>query len=237
MKNVLLMLGYFTFTATCSAQNETLQHLLKDSLGVIKKRVERIIIPARYMEGKLLLETDTLNGWKGFKVKLYEYKFSKTTPKTKVYMLNANSDQIAKWIISACYTVTGKLSKKHTDMLIDSTWFASGGQFPVKGTVYENEGEAPYFFKDGVTVFLSKKAKHSLSEHTADTLAVINDSNITSGKFGRIISTTRKQYKLNGGKENTDGLNWLKVVRREYQKALSSDNNNLVTAWARQNLK
>lgn len=189
------------------------------------------------MEKTLLGETDTLQGWKGYKVKLYEYRFTAYTPKAKVYMLNANSERIARWVISACYNVTDRLERKHTDILINQIKNQSGGQFPVKGTVYEYKGEPPYFFKDGVTVFLSKEAKQKLIEHAIDTFSVLTDSNITSGKFGRIISTTRQQYNLNGGKENTTGLNWLKVVRTEYQKALSSDSNFLITAWARQNLK
>ncbi len=86
-------------------------------------------------------------------------------------------------------------------------------------------------------MFLNKQTKQALADCTADTPSVIQDGNITSGKYGRIISTTREQYKINGGKENTEGLNWLKVVRIEYQAALQSDSNRLITAWAKQNLK
>jgi hypothetical protein len=155
----------------------------------------------------------------------------------KVFMLNATSEQIAKWIISACITVTGSINKRHTDLIIRTIQEQSGGQFPVKGIVYEDHGKPPYLFKDGVTVFLKKNIKDLLSKKGIDTMAALIDSNIMSGKFGRIISTTREEYKLNGGKENTNGLNWLKVVRTEYQKAIGSDNNNLITAWARQHLK
>ncbi len=41
---------------------------------------------------------------------------------------------------------------------------------------------------------------------------------------------------MNGGKEDVSGLNWLKVVRHAYQKALNVNENELITAWARQHL-
>ena len=82
-----------------------------------------------------------------------------------------------------------------------------------------------YYFKDGVTVFLQDKS--------IDNLWVINDSNIIRvGKYARIISTTREQYILMFGYSNLAGMEWLKVVKEEYKKALSSDRNNLIIAWA-----
>ena len=188
------------------------------------------------MEGKLLLETDTLPGWKGIPVALYEYAvFDKVSQKkltARVYMANASSERLASWIISTCYLITGALDKKHTDMLIRSIRNASGGQFPVKGVVYEDmygTGQKGYIFKDGVTVYLQKDAEGDLS--------LINDDNIVrTGKYARIISTTREQYKAYGGIGDTTALHWLSTVRQEYKKAWRSDTNLLILSWAKQNL-
>jgi hypothetical protein len=126
-----------------------------------------------------------------------------------------------------------KIRQKNTDFLIKSIRDASGGQFPVKGIVYENmDGKeyVPYVFKDGVTVFLKQNAINDLS--------LITDDNIRkTGKFARIISTTRPEYNSKFPNKNTNGMEWLNVVRDEYKLALQSDTNNLMIAWAKGKLK
>lgn len=105
---------------------------------------------------------------------------------------------------------------------------ASGGQFPVKGIVYENmdgKGFKAYSFLDGVTVFLQTPG-----EITKENLSRV-------GKYARIISTTREEYNQRFSNVKTDGLAWLDVVRTEYPKALKSDTNNLMIAWAVGKLK
>jgi len=62
-----------------------------------------------------------------------------------------------------------------------------------------------------------------------------------TGRYGRIISTTREMYKSNGGKEDVGNIDdrkqkWLEVVRELYKKALNSNSNELMIAWARMNL-
>ncbi|WP_162944914.1 hypothetical protein [Flavisolibacter nicotianae] len=101
--------GFHVFGQNSTPGNDALQRLFRDSLPTLVKRIENRIMSSRYMEKIVLQETDTLEGWKGYMVKLYEYKFNAKVPSAKVYMLNANSQQVAKWIISACYRVTGRL--------------------------------------------------------------------------------------------------------------------------------
>lgn len=237
MKIVIAIMLFVLFSHFSVAQNANQLHtFLSDSLDVIKERAQQQICGARYMEGKLLLETDTLPGWKGIPVALYEYSvFDKVYQKkltTQVYMANANSERLARWIISTCYTITGALEKEDTDMLIKSIRSASGGQFPVQGVVYEDmygTGQKGYNFKDGVTVYLQKDFDGDIS--------VINIDNIArTGKYARIISTTREQYKAYGGTKDTTALHWLTAVREEYKKALQSDTNLLILSWAKQNL-
>ncbi|MFA6894667.1 MAG: hypothetical protein WCQ46_02785 [Bacteroidales bacterium] len=113
--------------------------------------------------------------------------------------------------------------------MIRETKFASGGQFPVLGMVYEDmygTGPKCYLFKDGVTVYLEDGNIKELSE--------INDSSIIRvGKYARIISTNREEYISMFGAADLEGKKWLKVVRDEYKKALLSDRNNLMLAKAK----
>ncbi|MFA6895403.1 MAG: hypothetical protein WCQ46_06595, partial [Bacteroidales bacterium] len=152
---------------------------MADSLAVIAERVEKQVIPARYMEQTFICKTDTLAGWEGIEVSLYNYKVHGTDIIAKVYLADADSRKIASWIINTCVSLTGKLSKTNSDKLIRETKFASGGQFPVLGMVYEDmygTGPKCYLFKDGVTVYLEDGNIKELSE--------INDSTIIRvGKY------------------------------------------------------
>ncbi len=202
---------------------------MADSLGVIAGRVEKQVIPARYMEQTFICKTDTLNGWEGIEVSLYNYKVHGTDIIARVYLADADSRKIASWIITTCVSLTGKLSKTNSDKLIKDIRFASGGQFPVLGMVYEDmygTGQKCYLFKDGVTVYLADVNIKELSD--------INDSTIIRvGKYARIISTTREEYISMFGEADLEGKKWLKVVREEYKKALLSDRNNLMLAKAK----
>lgn len=202
---------------------------LADSLDVIAARVEKLVIPARYMEQTFISKTDTLSGWEGIEVSLYNYKVHGTDIIAKVYLADADSRKIASWIVTTCVSLTGKLSKTNSDKLIKDIRFASGGQFPVLGMVYEDmygTGQKCYLFKDGVTVYLADVNIKDLSE--------INDSTIIRvGKYARIISTNREEYISMFGVSDLEGKKWLKVVRDEYKKALLSDRNNLMLAKAK----
>lgn len=230
----LSVLIYVSANTIGFGQSNSLQSkFLIDSLETIQKRVEKSIISSRYMAQKQILETDTINGWENIKVSLYEYSVDNGKKVGKVYMANADAKKLATWIITTCVTLTNKLDKKNTDYLIKSIRNASGGQFPVKGIVYENmdgKGYYPYVFKDGVTV--------SLKQTTTDDLSLITNDNIKkTGKYARIISTTREEFNNKFPSKNTIGIEWLNVVREEYKLALQSDTNNLLIAWAKGKIK
>ena len=228
-------LFYITFicflgNTICVGQGTTLQNkYLADSLETIQKRVEKFIIPTRYMAQKLISETDTISGWENVNVSLYQYSVDSGKIIGHVYMANADAKKLAAWVITTCFTLTKKLDKNNTDFLIKSIRNASGGQFPVKGIVYENmdgKGYYPYVFKDAVTVFLL--------QNTSDDLSLITNTNIRrTGKYARIISTTREEYNALFPDKNTEGIEWLNIVREEYKAALMSDKNNLMIAWAK----
>ena len=201
---------------------------MQDSLGLIEARIKKQIIPARYMEGKLIETLNNVPNWVGTPVSVYEYSVDNGKLKTQVYLANADAKRMAAWVISTCVMLTNNLQKKHTDLLIKAIRSASGGQFPVKGIVYEDmdgKGFKPYSFLDGVTVFL--KTPNDISLGNVE----------RTGKYARIISTTREEYNKIFPNVKTDGLAWLGVVRTEYQKALKADTNNLMLAWAKGRLK
>ncbi len=222
------LLAMLAFGTSFAQNEESISKYLTDSLEVIAGRVEKQIIPSRYMEQTFVCKTDTLKGWEGIDVSLYNYKVHGADIIAKVYLADADSRKIASWIITTCITLTNELSKTDTDRLIHDIKFASGGQFPVLGMVYEDmygTGPKCYYFKDGVTVYLTNP--------NPDNVWAINDQNIErTGKFARIISTTREEYINMFGDANLEGKEWLKVVKDEYKKALSSDRNNLMIAWA-----
>ena len=228
-----LLICFLSITVCRGQSNNSQNTYLIDSLEIIQKRVEKEILPTRYMAQKLVAETDTIRGWENVNVNLYEYSVGNGSITGRVYMANADAEKLAKWIITTSYSITKKLDKKNTDFLINSIRNASGGQFPVKGIVYEDmdgNGYYPYIFKDGVTVFLKEKTENDLS--------LISDNNIQrTGKYARIISTTREEYNARFPNKNTAGMEWLTVVREEYISALASDTNNLMIAWAADKIK
>lgn len=233
---IFTFLSFLTISCNSQTKDASLQrNYLKDSLSVIQKRIAKRIIPTRYMEGKLISTTDTLKGWKGIKVSLYQYSVDNGKLTARIYMANADAKKLAEWVITTCVNLTDNLSKENTDFLIKSMMTASGGQFAVKGYVYENmdgKGYYPYVFRDGLTVYLTKNTKDKTD------LSLITYKNIKgTGQYARIISTTRQQYNALFPKTDTKGQNWLKVIRKEYKAALSSNKNNLMIAWAKGKLK
>ena len=112
-----------------------------DSLPVLAERCRQLLETA-YMADSLVGETDSLPGWEGLPVRLYEYR---TGPdirtgqpkKGKVYLLNPSPEKLARWIATACWKARGSLEYRYTDKLLRWIRSQSGGQFPVRGVVYE----------------------------------------------------------------------------------------------------
>jgi hypothetical protein len=227
--------------------------LAQDSLAFVGKVVKSTIHFPGYLEKKLIGTDSTLLNWKGFPVRLYEY--SVTDSKTgirksaKVYTLDPTYDMLTLWVISACRSAKGRVNKKDVVKLVNWINDQSGAQFPVMGIVYEDiftPGiNTPFVFKDGVTVFPKQMVFVNSIPNAAqkEKCLHLTDSDLRSiGKYGRIASTTREQYKQAGGKDpvgnssTNKSVVWLSTVRRLYKEALKSDNNELITAWAKSNL-
>lgn len=234
-----------------------LRRYMRDSLETVAHRCEQIR-RAAYMEGTCLGTVRDIPGYKGYPVKLYEYYTGKdiylgTQKKALVYLLDPDAEKIARWIINAVWDVRGEIRYEDVEKVRKFILWQSGGQFPVKGVVYEAMYTAgfyePYVFKDGVTVYIKDDAMRAddstcTEEQLQFYLNMGNEAlKENTGRYARICSTTREMYRAAGGTdevgESTDGHRiqaWLDTVRRLYLKAWRSDRNFLIYAWAKSNL-
>ena len=251
---IFLITG-FSFTVKSQISSIPDQYL-KDSMPVLIQKAT-VVLSHAYMVQKLLAVCDTLPGWEGFPVKLYEYQTGNDLytgkPKTgKVYLLNPSPEKLAMWVATACWEVKHSLDSKYTDALLKWIDGQSNSQFPVKGVVYEDQYtrnfQEPYLFKDGVTVYIKDstmwpKDKTCTPEQLDFYLRITNDDlKPQTGQYGRISSTTREDYKSNGGTEDVGNKDdrkqkWMEVVRDLYKKAWNSDRNELIIMWAKNHLE
>jgi endoglucanase len=229
---------------------------LKDSLPILVAKAKNLLDKA-YMAQKLLAVNDSLPGWEGYPVKLYQYDTGNDLytgkPKTaKVYLLNPSPEKLAMWIATACWEAKKSVDTKYTNALFNAIRGQSGAQFPVLGVVYEDQYiknfQEPYLFKDGVTVYMQDSTKWAQNktctpEQIEMYLRVTNkDLKPRTGRYARIASTTREDYKACGGIEdvgdaNDRKLKWLDIVRELYKKAWNSDRNELIICWAKNHLE
>lgn len=252
---ILSLLLVFSGIACCPARPLP-KAWVRDSLPALTERCRQLLSRA-YMAEKLIGETRSLPGWEGFNVRLYEYRTGRDirtgAPKTgRVYLLNPEPERLARWIATTCLEVKGSLGFEYTDRLLRWIRGQSGAQFPVRGVVYEAMERPgryePYMFKDGVTVYVADNARFPADGHcTPEQLAfylTLTDADLKprTGRYARICSTTREQYKAAGGRDEVGDsdsdrrLAWLDTVRRLYRRAMKSDRNELMIAWAKANL-
>src|SRR5664279_5384781 len=79
---------------------------IQDSMPSLVEKAKKVLSHA-YMAQKLLAVTDTIPGWEGFPVKLYEYQTGNDIytgkPKTgKVYLLDPSPEKLAMWVATTC---------------------------------------------------------------------------------------------------------------------------------------
>lgn len=257
MKKSFFILLITGFSFTVRAQIEKIPNQeIKDSMPSLIKKA-KVVLSHAYMAQELLSVTDTLPGWEGFPVRLYEYQTGNDLytgkPKTgKIYLLDPSPEKLAMWVATACWEAKHSVSSKYTDSLLKWIDGQSNAQFPVKGLLYEDQYtrnvQEPYLFKDGVTVYIKDttmwpKDKTCTPEELNFYLHISNDDlKPQTGQYARIASTTREDYKIAGGTEDVGDKNdrkqkWLEVVRDLYKKAWNSDKNELIIMWAKNHLK
>lgn len=255
MKKIAATISIIFLVSSPYAQDKIPASYLRDSMAALVSKSKDLLDHA-YMAQKLLSTTDTIPGWEGFPVKLYEYKTDTDLythqPKTGlVYLLNPSAEKLSMWIVTTCWEVKKSVDSKYTDYLLNWIKGQSGAQFPVKGVVYEDQYiknfQEPYVFKDGVTVYIKDstmfpKDKTCTSEQLNFYLRITNDDlKAQTGQYGRICSTRREDYKASGETEDVGDMNdrkqkWLEVVRELYKKAWNSNKNELMIMWAKNHL-
>jgi hypothetical protein len=214
-------------------------------------RVERFFTAARsarYMEHNCAAAT--YPGWEGFPLQRCRYNVRDRSGAVKtgtVIMLNAEPRQLARWVVHTCREVKRSTGPACTGRLGRHIIAQSGAQFPVAGIVYEDilpsDGvQEAYIFRDGVTVAVRGFPHQSTRPPTAAQVdSALTATVLRSFRFARIQSTTREEYRANGGTADVGTsvnrkLLWLQVVRDAYQAAWGKDRNELMIAWARRNL-
>jgi hypothetical protein len=202
---------------------------------------------ARYME--VSPKPVVVPGWEGFPTMQCTYsvhdKALNTEKTAAVILLDPDARRLARWMVNACIAVKGSATTNDLKKLADFIIWQSGGQFPVRGIVYEdilpaNGINEIYCFRDGVTVKIDgvdhRSEKQPTAAQTEKSLTAVLKEVTWVGRYARIQSTTREQYKAAGGREDVEGTNWLEVSRKLYQKAWNSETNELMTAWVKANL-
>lgn len=257
MRNIPVLLLMVISSLPVKAQiPKILDAYFRNDFGALVQRA-KIVLSHAYMVQQLVSETDTIPGWEGFPVKLYEYQTGNDLytgkPKTgKVYLLNPSPEKLAMWVASACWVAKHSVDTVYTYQLLKWIDGQSNAQFPVKGVVYEDQYardfQEPYVFKDGVTVYIKDstmwpKDKTCTPEQLNFYLRITNaDLKPQTGQYARICSTTREDYKAGGGREEAGNKDdrrqkWLEVVRELYKKAWRSDRNELIEMWAKEHLE
>ena len=253
-----VLLALLSLGAEVSAQNEegvSALELSRDNMRLSATPALALLevsdffthrLSSRYLEDQCT-PTEYL-GWEGFPTVACTYEVTDddgTHKSARVIMLNASPFQLARWVVSACLEVTGEPGGICAEHLSEEIIHNSGAQFPVAGIVYEDILPADgifeaYSFRDGVTVGVTGLEHQKTTVLTSeDQQAALEAEVLWSGRFARIIGTTREQYLQTGGLEDVGDsavnrkLTWLKVVATLYQNAWGKDRNELIIAWAR----
>ncbi len=244
LKIPMLFLIILVFIGKASAQD----HALPDNELKRMKLYFESKLSSRYMETSC--NPTSYPGWDG--LPLIECNYSVTGRKevvaktAKVIMLNPSPEQLAHWVVYTCLEVVGNAKAKCTSRLSQQIIGQSGAQFPVAGIVFEDilpeDGIFEvYAFRNGVTVKVNGVKHLGTNQPSGEEIRKAIDGDIVwTGKYARIQSTTREQYKANGGRKdvgnspNTRGR-WLEVSRELYKSAWGKDRNELMIAWARAN--
>jgi hypothetical protein len=198
---------------------------------------------SRYMEKNCVAAT--YPGWETLPLKecTYSVKGANDPVKktAKVIMLNAEPDQLARWVVSTCIEVIGNASNKCTRTIGNQIIGQSGAQFPIAGIVFEDilpaNGKFEVFaFRNGVTVRVNGVTHLGTAQpSTAEIEKSLNGEVTSTFKFARIQSTTREQYLANGGTRSVTGNAWNEVNRDLYKAAWGHNRNEMLVAWAKAN--
>jgi hypothetical protein len=151
-------------------------------------------------------------------------------------MLNADREKLARWTVTACQDAKANNMRGCIRYLTNEmSNAASFSIFPVAGYIPEPEGGGLcYLFRDGVTVktrlrpHFAKPKNRSCGDDNAENELPL----VWAGLFARVASTVREDYTAVHPDVPVSGLQWVDVTRAEYQKAWTSDRNELISVKA-----
>lgn len=192
-------------------RQRAVKQYIRDSMEVLVARCQKVLNSA-YMAQELEKTVTDVPGYEGYPVKLYTY-YMRSDVKThadkkgRVMLLMPDAQKLARWTISACWKAVQSLDYKYTQKLLNYVMRQNGGQFAVRGVVYEDMYTRgyyePYVFKDGITVYVADPkmvATDSTLKWCTDAMLEyylrLDNSQLKpySGRFARISSTTREMY-------------------------------------------
>ena len=192
-------------------RQKAVKQYIRDSMDVLVARCQKVLNSA-YMAQELEKTVTDVPGYEGYPVKLYTYYMrsdvkTHTDKKGRVMLLMPDAQKLARWTISACWKTVQSLDYKYTQKLLNYVMRQNGGQFAVRGVVYEDMYTRgyyePYVFKDGITVYVADPkmvATDSTLKWCTDAMLEyylrLDNSQLKpySGRFARISSTTREMY-------------------------------------------
>ncbi len=203
---------------------------------------------ARYMEK--VCASAAYSGWAGLptvRCRYAERNRDGTLAVAEVVLLDASPAQLARWVVATCVLVKGGAAPECTDAIFQRIIGQSGAQYPVAGVVLEDILPADgvmeaYCFRDGVTVRVEGFVhRDTLPLSPAAIERCITGPVVEVFRYARIQSTTREDYRANGGTVDVGTsedrkATWLDVSRSAYQAAWGHDRNELMIAWARAHL-
>ncbi len=248
--------GYITRSIPVRDTGKHTVYLSLPDLTLPAAEVERIrakfenALGARYMEKNCV--PTTYPNWDGFPLIMCSYSMrdaSGVVKPAKVIMLNAEPLQLARWTVAASQLIKGNTNTANTNAIFTQIYGESGAQFALAGVVYEDmEGNGVnkiYCFRDGVTAYpIGMPALNITRAMTAKEIEISLYGELdpsTTGQYARVQSTSREEYKANGGKIDVGSasnrkLAWLDVIREQYKAAWGHDRNALLLAWVKSNL-
>lgn len=241
---------------TIKAQTKLKTTVKAETVEISKKELNQIISLignrlqiVRYMEQNCI--DFKYDGWEDYPTIKCNYtvtdKKSGQQKKATVIMLNPSAEKLSRWIITTCKIVKGTLKISDAKILLNHIMKESHAQYPVAGIVYEdilpNDGLYEiYCFRDGVAVEVKGVKHRDTIQPSFDKIQASLYGKVENVlKYARISSTTPNQYIGNGGNRDVGNNNkrkieWLYVSRELYQKAWDSNVNELIIAWAKENL-
>lgn len=216
--------------------------------AALMNEIDRKLQASRYM-AKNCFKSE-YPGYEGLPVERCSYTM-RDGAKGEVFMLNADSLQIAAWIKDSCEFINKDVTSCGLK-LFKSVLFASGGQFAVAGMVYEDlngNGKSESFaFRHGVTVKISSFGTGSERKISNSQMQdALWASPVSTYRYARIVSTTREQYYAYMNKIGVEAIDvgtsatgkrknsWMSVIKYLYTSSWGKRANPLMRAWANSN--